>query len=221
MSIQNNSKAHAVFEALRQDILSGAIGTNERLVERELVERFGVSKTPVREALSMLRHQGLVRGRYYRGMRVVRLSAEAMRELYDLREVLEGLAARQAAQNSSATLVRRLLDNAQAQADNLQNDKFYDLNAEFHQLILSQAGNSELTAILRRLYDRYRVMSNSTLNPLLDQPRARNWDVVREHKAVASAIASNDPGAAEELARQHVRNAYRRLREGSIPHRVS
>jgi len=211
MTIQNKSKALAVFEALREDIVNGVIGANERLVERDLVERFGVSKTPVREALSMLRHEGLVRGRYYRGMKVVRLSAETLRELYELREVLEGLAARCAATNKNQELSRQLLANAAAQEDALQSDRFYDLNAEFHGLVLEQAANSELSRTLNRLYDRYRVTSNSKLNPLLNQPRTRNWDIIREHKAIASSIDHGAPAAAEELARQHVRNAFSRL----------
>ena len=109
------SKASIVFESLREEILNGTMGPNERLVERDLVERFGVSKTPVREALSMLRNEGLARGRYYRGMIVVHMSPHALHDLYDLREALEGLAARSAATIRNARLIEELTANVMAQ----------------------------------------------------------------------------------------------------------
>ncbi|MFC2008595.1 GntR family transcriptional regulator [Chloroflexota bacterium] len=211
MALNGTSKACIVFETLKDDILGGRIEPNERLVERDLVERFGVSKTPVREALSMLRNEGLAKGRYYRGMTAVHLSANRLRELFEVREVLEGLAARCTAYRVNAELVDGLSANLAAQEAALNSDRWYELTPQFHNIILDHCGNSSLTTTLGRLYDQHRVLTIGRMSPLLNQPRARNIYVLREHKDIFAAIREGDGYEAEERTRQHVRSAFERL----------
>jgi len=210
-SSRRGGKARAVFEALKEDILNGTIAANERLVERDLVERFEVSKTPVREALSMLRAEGLVKGRYYRGMTVVGVSPQSVRGLFDLREVLEGLAARYSASMHDEELMQSLEANLDAQTNAVGRDAFHGLNAQFHGLVVEYCDNEELINVLGRLYDQNRILTSSRLNPLLSRPKARNLLVVNEHRAIFEAIAAGDGDEAERRARQHVQNAYQRL----------
>jgi len=211
LAAPRQAKADHVFAVLKEEILAGVLGPNQRLVERELVERFGISKTPIREALSMLRTEGLVRGRYYGGLTVVKLSRDSLQQLYQVREALEGLAAGLSAVNASPELRERLEANIAAQEAGVYDDRFYGLNGAFHRLILEGAGNAVLMRTLGRLYDENPVLATSRINPVLNQPKARSLTVLAEHMQLATYVLERNAPAAENCAREHVRNAFKRL----------
>ncbi len=210
------SKAHTVFEILKEEILKGEIGPNERLIQQDLVNRFGVSKTPVREALSMLRNEGLVRGQYYRGMSVIPISRTTLRDLYELREALEGLAARTAAVRRDGVLAEALTENITAQSVAIGKDEFYQLNASFHELIVAKCGNHELRRVASVLYHQNRVLTSSSVNPLLNIPKPRSTWVLTEHRDIAYAIFCVDADLSDRTARKHVRNSFIRLSTGYV-----
>ncbi|MFC2009110.1 GntR family transcriptional regulator [Chloroflexota bacterium] len=213
-SLVSTGKARRVFESLKQDILEGKIGPNERLVERDLVQRFGVSKTPVKEALNRLKYEGLVRGRYYRGMAVIPVSLTVLRDLYELREALEGIAARSAAVHCDAAFVEALEENIKAQEAAMDNRDFYRLNGDFHSLIASRCNNVELRSILSALYSRHRLLTAAS--PLLNSVRSQDAWVLNEHRAIVRAISTGDSAEAERVAREHARNSFARIIGQSI-----
>lgn len=194
-----------LFKHLRHLILSGRFETGQKLVEEELAEQFGVSRTPVREALHKLEIEGLVRYQPRRGVIVTGFSAEDVDEIYAAREVLEGLAARLAAERGTdaeiAELGRRLvqMNRASAAGDFQRSAR---IHTRFDDLLYRMARNRRLLGMLNQFseyIERCKLVS-------MERP-GRAHEIRAEHEAMCHAIAARDPDAAERAARLHVTNA--------------
>ncbi|MGW2743392.1 GntR family transcriptional regulator [Streptomyces sp. NPDC001450] len=192
-----------VLATLRQDIIAGRLGPGERLVERELAERFGVSRVPVREAIRALVAEGFVLFESARRTVVRRLTPTDVKELFELREALEvyvaGLAAARATPEALAEL-RGLLAEAAAATQEGDGESITDINTRFHDRILAMAGNSLLISVMEPVDGRLRWLTrqNEEWPQLLD-----------EHRELYEAIASGNPDRARAHALGHVRANYR------------
>ncbi|MCG7210985.1 MULTISPECIES: GntR family transcriptional regulator [Streptomyces] len=192
-----------VLATLRQDIIEGRLAPGDRLVERELAERFGVSRVPVREAIRALVAEGFVLFESARRTVVRRLTPTDVKELFELREALEvyaaGLAAARATPEALAEL-RELLDQAASATRSDDAETITDVNTRFHDRILALAGNSLLIAVMEPVDGRLRWLTR----------RNEEWpQLLTEHRELYEAIASGDPDRARALALDHVRANYR------------
>ncbi|MFJ8466919.1 GntR family transcriptional regulator [Streptomyces swartbergensis] len=192
-----------VTAELRQEIIAGSLRPGDRLVERELAERFGVSRVPVREAIRALVAEGFVHFETPRRTVVRRLTPNDVKELFELREALEvyaaGLAASRATPQDLAE-VHELLDRAAAATAAGDAELITDLNSRLHDRIVAMAGNSLLTAALEPVAGRLRWMTR----------RNEEWpQLLVEHRELYEAIASGDPDRARAHALTHVRTNYR------------
>jgi DNA-binding GntR family transcriptional regulator len=188
---------------LRQEIIAGSLRPGDRLVERELAERFGVSRVPVREAIRALVAEGFVHFETPRRTVVRRLTPNDVKELFELREALEvyaaGLAASRATRQDLAE-VQELLDRAAAATEAGDAELITDLNSRLHDRIVAMAGNSLLTEALEPVAGRLRWMTR----------RNEEWpQLLVEHRELYEAIASGDPDRARAHALTHVRTNYR------------
>ncbi|MET9680705.1 GntR family transcriptional regulator [Streptomyces coeruleorubidus] len=188
---------------LRQAIIAGSLRPGDRLVERELAERFGVSRVPVREAIRALVAEGFVHFETPRRTVVRRLTPNDVKELFELREALEvyaaGLAAARATPQDLAE-VQELLDRAAAATEAGDAELITDLNSRLHDRIVAMAGNSLLTQALEPVAGRLRWMTR----------RNEEWpQLLVEHRELYEAIASGDPDRARAHALTHVRTNYR------------
>ncbi|KDN80308.1 GntR family transcriptional regulator [Streptomyces olindensis] len=188
---------------LRQEIIAGSLRPGDRLVERELAERFGVSRVPVREAIRALVAEGFVHFETPRRTVVRRLTPTDVKELFELREALEvyaaGLAATRATPQDLAE-VRELLDRAAAATEAGDAETITDVNSRLHDRIVAMAGNSLLTEALEPVAGRLRWMTR----------RNEEWpQLLVEHRELYEAIASGDPDRARAHALTHVRTNYR------------
>ncbi|GGU26049.1 GntR family transcriptional regulator [Streptomyces coeruleorubidus] len=188
---------------LRQEIIAGSLRPGDRLVERELAERFGVSRVPVREAIRALVAEGFVHFETPRRTVVRRLTPNDVKELFELREALEvyaaGLAASRATPQDLAE-VQELLDRAAAATEAGDAELITDLNSRLHDRIVAMAGNSLLTEALEPVAGRLRWMTR----------RNEEWpQLLVEHRELYEAIASGDPERARTHALTHVRTNYR------------
>jgi DNA-binding GntR family transcriptional regulator len=162
-----------------------------------------MSRTPVREALQILAQEGFVEIIPNRGYLVSRLSMSDVRELFELRESLEGLATRCAANRATGAAIAELeqlfdrYERAQTWEASVR------IGTEFHNRILSLAGNSRLATLLGSLNAQ---ISLTRLTQLRDV-RGRRDESVVEHRAILKAIQQRDPDAAERRARAHVRRS--------------
>ncbi|GHA50880.1 GntR family transcriptional regulator [Streptomyces purpurascens] len=192
-----------VTAELRQEIIAGSLRPGDRLVERELAERLGVSRVPVREAIRALVAEGFVHFETPRRTVVRRLTPTDVKELFELREALEvyaaGLAASRATPEDLAE-VQELLDRAAAATEAEDAEVITDVNSRLHDRIVAMAGNSLLTEALEPVAGRLRWMTR----------RNEEWpQLLVEHRELYEAIASGDPDRARAHALTHVRTNYR------------
>lgn len=195
--------------ALRQAILDGQFELGERLREEELARRLGISRTPLREAFRMLEEEGLIRVSQGRGVEVTRPTLDEASDLYDIREVLDGLAARRAAaQATPAQLAELDALLAEMEASLQQGDfrRWLGANVRFHEAIAQASGNGRLVRLLPAI--RITVeMFHPTLVRSVERPGA----ALAEHREIVAAIRSGDGDLAETVARRHIRNAKEML----------
>lgn len=192
--------AGEVYRRLRQQLLLGAWTPGARLREVELAERFGVSRTPVREAVRRLLQEGLLEDRPTQGVRVREPDLAAALDAYAVREQLEGMAARLAAERADGDArvgLGALLDEVEASA---AHDEAAQVEADlaFHRRVAELAGNEPLLRALETLAGH--------VTPLKVYTRDQNAAATTraQHRAVAEAIRTGDGDAAERAMRAHV-----------------
>jgi DNA-binding GntR family transcriptional regulator len=194
-----------VADELRVKILNGDLIPGQRLVTADIADEMGVSRMPVRDALRYLESTGLVETVPHRGTVVKDLSENEIVELYQIRAVLEGLAARLASKRVGEAQLRQF-ENIVAKHDlkTMQNegyDEFTKLNKSFHSMIWASAGSPKLESMLANLYDACSQYRNlSMLVP------GRSDSIYNEHNALCEAIKCHDCDEAERLARTHYEN---------------
>ncbi|MCW2872838.1 GntR family transcriptional regulator [Actinacidiphila oryziradicis] len=188
-----------VLAQLRDGIIAGRLRPGDRLVERELADRYGVSRVPVREAIRALVTEGFVVAESPRRVVVRQLSRSDVDELFELREALEVFATGLAAERASSGDIDELheiLERAARATENLEAEEITELNTRFHDRIVAMAGNKLLAAALEPVEGRLRWLTRQNVEwpKLLD-----------EHRRLLEAIASNDPERAKACALGHVR----------------
>lgn len=196
------SAQNVAYQHLHQAIISNTLHAGAPLRISTLAKMLGVSATPVREALIRLEADGLVVWRPNRGAIVAPLSAEEVRHLYEMRSVLEGLAARRAASRADEPMLARLAKTLDQIATLLQAGRHAESiaqNHEFHETIYLQAGNPELIETLRRLWDRTLRFRHVHADLVEDFRQA-----FHEHGSILAALGRRDPEEAERLTRMHV-----------------
>lgn len=201
---RNTSRGEFVYRALRDAIRDGRLKQGARVREDEIARALGVSRTPVREALFRLQTRGLLKLAPGRGLVVVEISRQELVELYAMRELLEGGAARMAAQHASPTEIetlRYLLQEFQKAGDDAP--RLADLNRQFHAAIYDAAHNHHLLSALNDLTDALALLQNTTFSV-----PGRPKPALKEHRAIVAAIADKQPDVAEREARQHIRAAH-------------
>lgn len=202
--------ADQAYLSLREAILSGQLEPLTPLSVPGVARQLGISRSPAREAIARLAAEGLARIEPRRGAVVARITVEDLNEIYEVREVLEGLASRLAAKIIKEP---QLAELANVVAEHRVAIESGDVNAHmacdqrFHRIIREIAANGRLTDSLDRLQGEIRVAMNTThrLNGGMQQALA-------EHEEILAALERNDPHAAEEVARRHIR----RLRESLV-----
>jgi len=191
-----------VYNYVREQILSGEVGPNERLIENKIAKEIGTSRTPVREALHSLEMEGLIESIPRVGYVVKTLSDQEAVELWEIRCLIEGLAARWAVEKSHDKLVRELRKNiALAEERVSQGDvaAFVELDGQFHEIIARLSGGTrllELSQMLRRHALRYRIRSINTPDTAL---RA-----IEGHKAILMAVEEGDPDRISLAVKSHL-----------------
>jgi DNA-binding GntR family transcriptional regulator len=200
----------AVFRSLCEALQAGSYRAGDRLREEEVAQRLKVSRTPVREALSRLAARGFVEPAGGRGLIVRNLDISEVLELYAMREIMEGAAARLAAAHASAPEVDALRDIEQALAEASKTDaaemarEMARLNRAFHQAVCRAARNRYLDNASRELQDWISLLGPTTFT-VTGRPSTSHG----EHLAIIDAIAARDGDNAEQLARAHIREALR------------
>jgi DNA-binding GntR family transcriptional regulator len=201
---QFGSAADYSYAVLRREIVEGRFAPGRRMREIELSEWLGVSRTPLRQALARLEVEGLLVMTARTGLVVASLDEEAMAELYDMREALEGaaaaLAARHAGPRDVAALRALVETERRLSADPAVRAEH---NLAFHQAIYAAAHNRFLVKSLHALHD-----AIALLGPTTFAVEGRPKQAEREHARIVDAIAARQPAEAEAAAREAARPKF-------------
>ncbi|MGL3608130.1 GntR family transcriptional regulator [Rhizobium sp. G187] len=193
------------LDRLRRAIISGLFEPGQRLVERNLCEQMGVSRSVIREVIRHLESEGLVENVAKQGPTVARISWEDARQIYEIRLALEATAAADCARRADAAIKAKLataLDELDQTSKNQSPPAILDATLEFYKVMFEAGGHVIAWEIVNRLngrISRLRVMTLSTRNRTVSGP-AR----MRE---IFNAITDNDPEAAERACRSHIEEA--------------
>jgi len=191
-----------IRDSLEQRIVEGELGNGKRLDETELSRFYGVSRTPVREALQRLAESGLAEHLPRRGTFVRSPSLSQLVEMFEVMAELECMAIRLAARRATANDIDALeKDNETCRAAVAANDtkKYYEVNARLHGRIYQMSGNSFLASEARRLHDRLRPFRRLQL-----RVRGRMEESMAEHDIILAALRDGDANGAMETMKKHI-----------------
>ena len=197
-----SKRAETLRDALEEDILTGVLAPGERLEEVALARRFGVSRTPIREALLQLSAAGLVETRPRRAAVVAEIGPRQLHEMFEVMAELEGMCARLAARRATAedlAAIAAAQEACRAALGRGSSDAYYYENEVFHERVRAAAGNRFLLEQAGALQKRLRPYRRLQL-----RARHRVEASFREHEAIVAAIAGSDPERAEDAMRAHV-----------------
>ncbi|MFC4736874.1 GntR family transcriptional regulator [Bacillus daqingensis] len=200
-----SAKNGPVFQQIWNLIITGEIKSGQLLTERTLAESLGVSRTPIRESLRKLEKYGLVRHEPHKGVRVVSVDRESVRQLYEVRELLEGLAAATLAkkiQDIDISSMETLLYKAEKAAEENDIKRLSQINAGFHYELAKKSGNMYLEDIMSTLQSHISLVMSKSLS-LTGRPQEN----IAEHWMILQAIKQGDPSLAESITKYHVRKA--------------
>lgn len=193
-----------IYELLKRRIIDGRFPPGAKLTEESLVKELGVSRTPIREALNRLAQDGLITIIPYRGAFVTTLSEEDVRDVFEIREALEGMAARLAAERMTPKTLARLRRHfKEGMAASRGNGyvEYSHADREFHEALARASGNRQLIQFLKALADRFQMIRRQTV-----RLSGRAQKSFREHLTVIEALSRRDPHMAETRIREHIRN---------------
>lgn len=196
----------AVYDRLREMIVANALYAGQKLVERELAQQLGVSRTPVRGALGLLAMTGLVENRTRRGYYVSKFTAEQVSDLYEFRKILEVNAASLAAQNAQPAHLREI-DHMLSQLENLTHEpkdhaRAVKLDLEIHELIARASGIEALHQAVKGVLDKVMCFISVEIGERKSLAAAHS-----QHRALLKAIRKKDAEGAAELIRTHIEGA--------------
>lgn len=198
-----------VLERLRTAIITRTLNPGDRLIETDIAEKMGVSRTPVREAFRQLEIEGLAENIPRKGTVVKGISKKDILEIYEIREVLEGLEFRLACSkitDSQIAMLKEKLVTMQECIDNNDITEYWKVHGDFHDIILYSSGNHRLIDEMKQVYEYLSSLRNFTR-----VMNKRREVAMEEHKLIIEAFEKKDEKLAEKVGRMHTVNAKKFL----------
>jgi len=211
----SRSLREKVFYQIQNDILNGVYQPGDSLTEKKLCDELGVSRTPVREAIRQLELVELVRSIPNKGVIVTGISEKDIEEIYVIRMMIEGLASRWAAENITQEELEELKEALDLQEFyTLKNDieHLLKLDSRFHDILFRASKSKPLIHILTTFHHHIQRARNASF-----ESPGRAKKVLEEHKAIYEAVVARDADRAEQMTKEHVKNAsimYKRVFKG-------
>ncbi|MBS3975731.1 MAG: GntR family transcriptional regulator [Syntrophomonadaceae bacterium] len=200
-----------VFEALREAIMSGRLRPGERMMEVQLAEELGVSRTPVREAIRKLELEGFAVMIPRKGAYVSDLSIKDIADVFEIRGALEALASGLAAERISPgemEELERLLVQVSECAEDQDLDRLVDIDTQFHAVLYRASRNDRLAQMINTLWEQVQRFRRTTMGS-----PGRMRETLEEHRKIVDAIADRNVNLANALAIEHMENAENRMLE--------
>jgi DNA-binding GntR family transcriptional regulator len=209
VELSSMSVVEEIVEAIRSDIKAGRVAPGQRLIESEIRVALGASRPSIREAMRRLEAEGLVEMEHQKGARVRRLTSSDTGHIYQVREALEGVAARLAAENIGKHNYRKRLQSLEREFkknDDGLPSTYHHYNEQFHHLIVEMSENPRLIRMVHQLHHSAFLMLIQVVASREAEAQARE-----EHKSIVAAILKGDGPAAERAMRTHIRRIGRVL----------
>jgi DNA-binding GntR family transcriptional regulator len=194
-----------ILETIRDAILSGSLKPGEKVAEPELAERFGISRTPIREAFRQLESEGYLTVIPRKGAVVISFSEADIEEFYAIKSILEGYAARQACERLSDRDIDRLAainDRLRNLAESGDIKQFFKIHNDFHELFIRASGNVTLFELITNLVKKFQRLRIASLS----YP-GRMGRSVREHEKIIEAFRARSVDVAEKLVRENAEDS--------------
>jgi DNA-binding GntR family transcriptional regulator len=195
-----------VRDIIRNDIITGQFRDGDRLKISDLVERYGVSAMPIREALQQLQGEGLVVMSANRGASVRRIDEQFLWQMYEVRKALEMFFVAQLAERVTAREIAKMREVLGRQEQALaaeSEERLTQLDREFHGMIVGATKNESATVILNRTYD-----LTLPLRLRFGRSRKQAQSIPSDHRAIIDAIAGHDGQRASRLISEHINSAF-------------
>ena len=204
---QKVNYAEMIVVRLREDIVSGRLRPNERLVESDISQRMKISRTPVREALKLLETQGYLSRMPSGGLIVTDHSPSQIRNLYEIREALETMALKLACQRATEREIEQAKELHERMFETVKKrdiNQFIELNSAFHNQLFSSCGNEQLWSLLRTFRDQYFDRR------LVHVFNTSDWhNMPKQHQKLLDAVRQRNPRLAEKAVHKHITTALR------------
>lgn len=204
--LESYSLVQLAMERLRRDILSGRTDPGERLVEEQLTRRLGISRAPLREAMRLLAQQGLVEHIPRRGARVATLSDDDVRELYEVRDVLERHAVGSIPPQPDLTALRAALDVMRKATEADDRLELANAHRRFHAEVVALGGNRQLAGMYESVLVRIQLFM--AVNMRREAEVARAEDGVHRHERLFAAVESGNVEQIVAALTDHGARAY-------------
>ena len=193
-----------IYKILKEEIVTLRLAPGEPLLEEKLAKRFKVSRTPIREVLNKLNPEGLVELIPQKGAFVARIGFTDVRELFQIREALEGLAAK----ISASRFTKEELDEFESALDTENLDKAEEVGRKLHQTILEKAGNKRISSLIDVLRSQIERMYFLAKNLPGREKRS-----LEEHREILKALQMKNGELAEKAMRKHMASTLRTVIE--------
>jgi DNA-binding GntR family transcriptional regulator len=205
---KNSTKKSFIYDQLKRKIISGELTAGTILNEADLAQELNIGKTPTREALIMLAHEGFVEALPRVGYVVTRLTLEDMLEIFSLRIILEVEAIGIASERITDADINKLIENnkresvlAKQKADESLREKGYQLNREFHLVIAQATGNNRLARLIQSMIDD--LERALTFDPYIADPT--------QHDDIILHLTNRDKARAQAAMRRHIEETRTRI----------
>lgn len=201
-----------ILETIRDAIITGSMKPGEKVAEPELAERFGISRTPIREAFRQLESEGYLKVIPRKGAVVAAFTQKDVEEFYAIKSILEGYAARKACERLTEKEIEKL-EHINDKLRHLAGDgdvkHFFKVHNDFHDLFLHSAGNDKLYELISSLVGKFQRLRLASLSL-----PGRMGMSVEEHDKIIEAFCRRDPDEAERLVRKNAEYGGRVLMQG-------
>ena len=191
-----------VFETIRTAIVQGNLKPGERLMEVQLAQELGVSRTPVRESIRKLELEGLVKMIPRKGAYVTPLSIKDLKEMMQIREALESLVAELAAENATEEEVEAMRKSNRGFEDSLRNgdeDGIIDYDITFHEILYKASRNERLCNMIHTLREQMQRVRVEYVHNVDDK-----LPLIGQHRAIIDNVAKHNPAEAAKYAAKHI-----------------
>lgn len=204
MNANSSTVSERIYTAIRNDILNKTLLSGEKLTIKKLHEMYGVSSSPIREALFRLQQDGLIEYRSNAGMRVIEFTRQDLAEIYMLLTEFDVIALRAATtptrRLSTLAALELCIERAQA---SIENNLWNYYSDAFHSILYEEAQNGRLTDAARKIRIQSTIFSNQ-----YEIKEENRREILKQHEDILSAIRDNQLDRAEDLMRTHVGSSY-------------